>query len=314
MTVTVAYEESTAGPRMQQAALAHVSVELGHLYAEDFERGPDYLTEHFAQVRPWLEVVSAQQVARTGRPARLSTCFLIDDYFTPFGSPRQVFEQLQSAARASGVQLDHIARESGCVLADGVRLAELVLDKLVSEPTPNTTGARPPTAETGWLANGLRSAGTDQAMSFVPWTPPRENARNRHSIFVDVELWDDQGEDRRWACTYLAAVWQLARLGVLRDKDGDVAVQAYKVDELPDQWADLPAVVQVNPKANPFTAYRTFSILNSRYLPVELAARIVLGQVAIDDHIVLQILERARREGITLDKSTVGRIEYAFVN
>lgn len=314
MTAIVDYQESDAERKSQQAALSHVSVELGHLYAEDFDRGPEYLVQHFRRVKPLLDVVKSLYETPSGKPLRLSTCFLIDDYFTPFGTPAKVFAGLQAAAAESGVQLDYIARESGCVVADEVRLAELVLDKLVAEPTPNTTGVRPSTSDSGWLANGERSGSSDQAMSYVPWTPPRENARNRHSIFVDVELWDDRGKERRWACAYLAAVWQLARLGVLRDDEGYVAVQPYEVEELPERWTELPAVVRVNHNAKPFSAYRTFSILNSRYLPVEHATRVILGQVGVDDSVFMPIWERAAQEQITLAKETVDRIQYAFVS
>ncbi|MCY1144751.1 SCO2522 family protein [Actinoplanes sp. Pm04-4] len=313
MTTTV-YQESSAERRDQQVGLSHVSIELGHLYAEDFNRGPGYLREHFQRVKPWIAAVSALHEARNGRKPRISTCFLIDDYFAPFGHPPTVFEALRSAADDSGVQLDYIARESGCAVADNVKAAELVLDKLTPEPPPNTTGARPPVEDSGWLANGERSGGSDQAMSYVPWTPPRENAPNRHSIFVDLELWDNPpGQGRRWSCTYLAAVWQLARLGVLRDERGDAIMQAYKVDEIPDRWADLPAVVQVNEDAKDFSAYRTFSILNSRYLPVELGTRVILNQVSIDENVLLQVVERAGRERILLEKAPVDRIEYTFV-
>jgi len=314
MTVTVGFQESRAESRAAQVALSHVSVELGHLYAEDFERGPEHLAKHFRQVKPWLDAVVSKHREQTGRDPRLSTCYLVDDYFTPFGDPAGVFSALQEAAAESGIQLDYIARESGCAEADGVNSAALMLDRLTPEPVPNTTGGRPSVTDSGWLANGGRAMGGDQAMTSVPWTPPRENAPNRHSVFVDVELWDDQGPERRWACTYLSAVWQLARLGVLRDDRGEPAIQAYKVEELPGDWGKIPAVVQVNPHAQPFSAYRTFSVLNPRYLPVELAARVILSQVVIDENVVLQIIERARRENITLEKATVDRIEYAFVN
>ena len=67
-------------------------------------------------------------------------------------------------------------------------------------------------------------------------------------------------------------------------------------------------------QAQPFSAYRTFSVLAPRYLPVELAARVILSQVVIEENVVLQIIERARREGITLEKATVDRIGYAFTS
>ena len=75
----------------------------------------------------------------------------------------------------------------------------------------------------------------------------------------------------------------------------------------------VAGVVQLNPAAAPFCAYRTFSILNSRYMPVELAARAILGQVPIDPAVLAKLLERAAAEGIALSKQTVDRTEYMFI-
>ena len=43
----------------------------------------------------------------------------------------------------------------------------------------------------------------------------------------------------------------------------------------------LPAVVQLNPAAAPFCAYRTLTLMDTQYLPVEMAVRTILGQVAV---------------------------------
>lgn len=314
MTTDVAFRETTAEPRTEQVALSHVSIELGHLRAEDFARGEQYLVDHFRRVKPWLTGVEAMYESQLGQAPRISTCFLIDDYFAPFSDPEKVFGQLQRAAELTEVPLDYIARESGCDVADGVRVADLVLDQLVSEPPPNSTGLRPPTQETGWLSNGERSpgSGTGQAMTYQPWRAPKENAPNRHSIFLDVELWNRERDGRKWACAFLAAVWQLARLGLIRYR-GEVAMQTFRVEDLPEVWSDLPAVVKLNDRAKPFSAYRTFSILNSRYLPVEHATRAILGQVPIHPTVLAKLLDRAAAEGITLSKETVERTEYTFI-
>ncbi|MCK9922112.1 hypothetical protein MXD61_09500 [Frankia sp. AgPm24] len=121
---------------------------------------------------------------------------------------------------------DYLARESGLVRAPGGSLAELVEGLLVADPPFGADGSRPQVTEAGWLTNGQRSPamGARQAMGgLVGWSPPVENAGYQHSLFLDVELWNGPEEKRRWSCACLAAVWQLARLGVLRRRGRDVA-------------------------------------------------------------------------------------------
>ncbi len=55
---------------------------------EDFEAGPERLRRHFTEVRPWVDAARTAASARAGgRRARISTCFLVDDYFTRFSTP-----------------------------------------------------------------------------------------------------------------------------------------------------------------------------------------------------------------------------------
>lgn len=80
------FRETTADPRTQSIPLSHISLEIGHLYMEDFEAGPERLREHFARVRPWVDAVLASAVNGKGRgpgsaPASSSTT-------TSAGSPR----------------------------------------------------------------------------------------------------------------------------------------------------------------------------------------------------------------------------------
>src|SRR6266542_2761061 len=170
-----------------------------------------------------------------GVKPRVSTCYLIDDYFNRFGNPPEVLEVLQKAAQASGLTIDYIAREAACVEADQVRLAELVVDHLVSDPPPHTTGSRPEEKKSGWLCNGQRTPDLDAAPAMkapAVWTPPAQNGANPHSIFVDVELWSDRRGQRTWSCSFLASVWQLVRLGLLRHS-GDAVVHPYLLDDEP---------------------------------------------------------------------------------
>ncbi|WP_433422014.1 SCO2522 family protein [Microtetraspora malaysiensis] len=312
-----AFGEVEAERRVASAPLSHVSIELGHLYMEDFQAGPERLREQFRQVAPWAETMRASWRARVpGGRARVSTCFLIDDYFSRFSTPSELVPMVLEAAAECDLTIDYLARESACAEADGVKLARLVEDRLVTDPPPGTDGSRPPVTETGWLCNGARSpyGGAVQAMgSARGWEPPAQNAKRRHSIFVDVELWDSDSRGRTWSCPFLAAVWQLLRLGLIRN-DGELPVRPVpRGPSFPANWDELPAIVQLNPAAAPFSAYTTLSVLSTRFLPVELAVRTILSQVFVDAAVLRQVADRSGGESIPLPDELVDRISYIFL-
>jgi len=143
------------------------------------------------------------------------------------------------------------------------------------------------------------------------WQPPSENGAHRHSVFIDVELWSDAPE-RQWSCPYLAAIWQLLRLGVLRNEGRAILVPQALTSDFPDQWGRLPPVLQINDAAAPFAAYRTFSALDSRFVSIEHAVRTILGQVCVDDAVAQQLRRRSAAEGLAIDGDLTARIEYAF--
>lgn len=315
--------ETSAEPRRVSLPMSHVSVELGHLYYEDFAAGPDALSALFSSLVPWAAAAASRAAA--GQPsgkARISTCFLVDDYFSRFSEPGRVVPMILEAAGKADLRIDYLARESACAAAGDSRPADLALSRLVTEPAPGTTGARLPVTESGWLTNGVRSPGTPSApgmpemamRSAEPWRPPKQNAARRHSIFIDIELWDEADGRRVWSCPMLAAVWQLLRLGLLRDLGRPVAQPADRPDEWPDEWTDLPPVVRLLPDAAPFAAYSTISLLPPKFLPVELAVRTILGQFAADPLVLAEIADRAGREHVDLAEEIVDRIRPVFVS
>lgn len=310
------FAEAAAQPKVEAVGYSHLSIEVGHLYMEDFAAGEEYLTDHFQRIAPWVTAARAACTAAVapGTP-RISTCFMVDDYFTRFSSPRELVPMILRAAAANDLDLDYVARESGCAEADGIAVADLVAGRLVPEPPPGTNGARPPLADTGWLCNGQRSSSEDLAEAMDPvraWSPPVQNAANRHSIFIDVELWDDKGGERTWSCPFLASVWQLLRLGMLRHNGRRIVDPQPWQGEFPDDWDQLPAVVQVAPRADPFTAYRTASVLGGRFLPIEHAVRTVISQVTVDGQVARQAMDRAAAERQDLPAELTGRISYVF--
>jgi len=253
----------------------------------------------------------ARETALPGRKARVSTCFLIDDYFTRFATPAEVLPAVVEAARASDLEIDYVARESGCVTANGVPIAELVTGRIATLPEPGTNGSRPPALEVGWLSNGQRSPRHDgrEAMLRSVWAPPVEIGAVNHSVFVDVELWSEKDGRRTWSCAYLAAVWQLLRLGIPRNAGASV-VRPKQLGEAPADWDDLPPLVQLNPNAAPFCAYRTMSVLPVRFLQIEHAVRIILQQIAPLPAVIDQIKDRSKHESIDLPVDLTDRIGY----
>lgn len=312
------FRESGASPRTQSLPFAHLSLELGHLYLEDLVAGPDRLDALFAGVAPWA-ATAVQALSATIRRPRVSTCFLIDDYFSSIDSPANVVPQILAAAEKAGVSIDYLVREAACAQAEGpsgpVSPAELLMAGLVEEPEPGTTGWRPSAASSGWLSNGRRSPASPEkqpALAVQAWAPPNQSAARKHSIFVDVQLWDEDGGTRTWSCPLLAASWQLLRLGLLRNFGLPVVQPEPAPAQWPRTWSELPAITRLTAKPPAFTAYSTSSILSSRFLPVEVAVRTILAQVTAEPAVTAQIAERAAAEHLNLPADPLDRIEYVF--
>ena len=91
-TVHGEFRERSAQPKIRSVPLSHLSVELGHLYMEDYLAGPARLEELFAEAAPWTE--AAARTVRAGRTkARVSTCFLVDDYFSDLHPPDEILRR-----------------------------------------------------------------------------------------------------------------------------------------------------------------------------------------------------------------------------
>jgi len=312
-----AFREVAAERRVEAVPLSHLSIELGHLYMEDFVSGPHRVRAQLQRVALWAEAARRTRPSdKSGRRARVSTCFLIDDYFTRFSSPAEVLPMLLDAAEASELRIDYLGRESACAEAEGVSPAMLVTGRLTAVPPPGSNGSRPPASEVGWLSNGQRSPADDgrEAMRRTGWAPPVQIDARNHSVFVDVELWSERDGRRYWSCAFLAAVWQLMRLGLLRNGTASVVHPRPWTGGFPDDWDELPAITQLNPSAAPFCAYRAFSVLPSRFLQTEHAVRIILEQVAPITAVTRQIAERSTRDENPVSPDVTGRVDYVFFN
>ncbi|MFF3228670.1 SCO2522 family protein [Nocardia suismassiliense] len=313
MRDSVGYSEETERARIDRVPLSHLSIEVGHFYMNEIANDMDQVVREFRRIVPLVEAFIASARVQFGPRARVSTCYLIDDYFQPDTDPREILGKLLTAADETGLRIDYLARESGCWQADPfvdgvpldepIRLAEMVAARIVAEPEiSSSTGRRPPTAESGWLCNGRRSSLDEpaQAMRVQPYRPPEEFGRREHSIFLDVQLWSKRPElvngrneiHTKWSCAFLASVWHLLRLGMLRYDGAAVVVpQPWRAgDGWPSRWREIPAVVQLNSDATPFAAYKALSMLPKRYLAIEHSVRLILDHIDLDGDVVDQII------------------------
>lgn len=301
------YSEATEQPWIAPVPLSHLSIEVGHFYLNDITGDIERVKAEFRRIVPLVAAFVESARVRFGPEVRVSTCYLIDDYFQPDTDPAEVLGKLLGAAAESGLRIDYLARESGCWqtshFADGVPagepipVAEMVAARIVAEPAPPDTGRRPPTAQSGWLCNGRRSSEHEpaQAMRGRRYEPPEEFGRREHSIFLDVQLWSTQVVDgvtvTRWSCPFLAAVWHLLRLGMLRYHGAPVVEpQPWRGDPWPRRWHEVPPVVQLEPGAAPFAAYQTLSMLPKNYIGIEHAVRLVLDHLDLDEDVVAQTI------------------------
>jgi hypothetical protein len=325
------YEETSAKQRTERFGMSHLSIEVGHLYADDLAR-PDTLREEMASAAAWVHGTTEALAKRLGgRRPRVSTCYLVDDYFhQDLPAPEKLIEVIGQAADEAGLRIDYLARESSCAHMGSLDLAGLVADRIVFEPPPGTNGSRPPVSRSGWLCNGVPSPKPSRIAMGVPdqWKPPSQNSKREHSVFLDVELWNETPKGRRWSCPMLAAVWQLLRLGVLRNQGKRIGVPAPVDAVVPDEhghdpvpqaggrfpetWAAMPPILQLEATAFPFPAYRTVSVLSADFLEVEHAVRVICGAVRPDAGAVDSIRKSAEREGMALPDELVDRLSYIF--
>lgn len=322
------YSETTEQYRPRQLQLSHLSIEVGHFYMEDLFSGEDQIRAQFKRVAPWVKAATAAAAAELGNvKPRVSTCFLVDDYFRNDTNPATIVKVVDRIATECGITIDYLAREAGCCTVDGVSLAELVVAMLVPEPPVGTNGSQPflyEYKESGWLCNGERpSVESEEAMLVESPRPPVQFGKRNHSIFLDVELWKDTRERvdnkivsrRTWSCPLLASIWHLLRLGMLRYYGEPVAQpQQWPIDEdWPQHWDGLPTVTQLNPRAAPFSAFRSTSILPRSYLAIEHAVDVILNHFDIDEAVVNQMIERGRRESLIIPREITSRISHIFI-
>jgi hypothetical protein len=90
--------------------------------------------------------------------------------------------------------------------------------------------------------------------------------------------------------------------------------QLWSVDgDWPEHWEDLPAVLQLNKYAAPFSAYRTTSILPLAYVPIENAVHVILNHLNLDKAVVRQVITRGLDEGVVVPAQITRRVSHVFI-
>jgi len=326
------YSEATEQGRVSAVPLSHLSIEVGHFLMGELVNGVDQIRAQFRSIAPIIEGCVRSAEIELGCRPRVSTCFLIDDYFRPETDPTMILDKVLGIARECGLTIDYLAREAGCatvpavtrdgvVITPSIALAEIVRQRIVSEPREWEKGRTPPPTQSGWLCNGTREVTGTPGQAMHPEqqaAPAVQFGRRGHSIFLDVEMSSatrPQVNGRpvpEWSCPYLASIWQLLRLGMLRFHGKPVVEpQPWNPDvPWPARWADMPSVVQLNPHAKPFAAYRSHSILPQRYLEIEHAVRVILDHTYLDPEVVEQVVSRGIDEGVEVPIQVVKRLSH----
>lgn len=130
---------------------------------------------------------------------------------------------------------------------------------------------------------------------------------------MDVELWSETDKGRLWSCPFLAAVWQLARLGLLRHLGEPVLVpKPWTGGDFPRDWDRLPPLLQLSDTRVPFSAYRTCTLMANRFVAVEDAVRLILDQVDVDSVALEQVAKRSAGEGVAVPEAVAQRATYVF--
>lgn len=257
-----------------------------------------------------------------GRPPTFSTCLLIDDYFLPERVELPTFAELigaiWSASQHTGVGVNYVMREAACSQAafdfeDAGSVimwapVETFLSRLKQWPKEGQAKLRPdfvppagmggaggaPAGGSNWFSNGSRtpvSPGLVEAGQKPPeglsnsWLPPQEYGARNHSVFLDVEVYDEFSDKERkssgewrYSCASLAAVWQALRLGELR-RSGEVP-QAVAFGDAAQwdtvSWSEAPPLLSFDAKS-PFAAQQTVSFLHPRFLSTEHAVSALLS-------------------------------------
>lgn len=284
---------------------ADLSIEVGHAYLGELAD------------KPWLPDASAASAAFWIKPIiealgsrKVSVCLMVDDYFVARGGidPADAEVKFAEAFERAGLPLDYVAHE-----ADLADVAADVRAMIQPQPRFGELAHEQPSGEmntlkdsagrwvsSGWVSNGdpVRKQSVDRGFRIAgaATAAVKEYVRPEHrtSMALEVQIYKSDKNETEWACPFLAACWQLVRLGALRDEDNQL-VFPKRLRRLREDTA-------------PFHAHKTLSLIPSSMLRVEHAVRVILSQLDLDErfrkecegmekHRRAQALKQARTKG-----------------
>jgi hypothetical protein len=119
----VTYSETSAKLRTERFGMSHLSIEVGHLYADELTE--ERLRAEIAAAAGWSGAATAAMGRRLGhRVPRVSTCYLVDDYFRDdLPEPDTFLTLLDDAADRANLRIDYLVRESACAELDALDVA-----------------------------------------------------------------------------------------------------------------------------------------------------------------------------------------------
>jgi len=284
---------------MKAGEYAQLSIEVGHVYLGELE-DPTLVAAAASAAAFWIKPV----LDKIGRD-NASICLMIDDYFPARGAvdPNEAAPLFISAFEEAGLALDYVAHE-----ADFAEFAEDVRTRIQPQPRLGELSFGEPGGfrndlkdangrwlRSGWISNGdpIRAErGARDGFSLFDRASTESDAQgrpeHRTSMALEVQIYDSpKGDQVMWSCPFLAACWQLVRLGALRDENNEPRFPA--------------RVRQLRDNAPSFHARRTLTLLPPSMLRVEHAVRVILSQLDLDQRFV------AEQEGIAKHLAAVSR-------
>ena len=291
---------------------ADLSIEIGHFYMSELQKEL-HADRTASEVR---ELVGRRMDAGFAAVApivkryeqhkkQVSVVVLIDDYFWTKKyelSREDIADKVVQYSAEKSIPLDFVVYESA--LAESV---EMMFNRIVPFPIGGAGSRQVDGVDRSqWLSNGqagrklVRSSKTPRLGMSVTADGPDETVVKRprpHSLHIDVEMYaDDENGKRKWACPVLAAWWQLVRLGMLRDNDGN---------------ASYPSDTIVINDERKLVAMRTLTALSPDFLEIEAAVRTILCQVSIP-----QLWQDQLRDGPRMPEPDehLSRMGYVFIS
>lgn len=301
--------DSYSRQSQQTATFAHVSIEIGHFMGDSLRKSKQ-LGQRLRKLKPWVDAAIKSYGQRREPKFSYSTCLLLDDYSIEMpGTPETIIPKITEAYSRVDLPIDYLVRESSL----SGEPAERLLNMASGLATEDLWATKSPFSGTGantlWFKVGSDAERGDSDTG----TLSQYSFPDKHPIEMLVAAATQTGKKSNWTCAALATVWQLLRLGLLSSNDNTLKPHPLdQLKKLPDEWDDVPGVLQLTHSPAPIAAFRTLSILPPMYLQVEGAVLSILERLILDNELQELAGMVAGRNGVTLPRRITDRVSYVF--